>query len=103
MWKYWPTLKLQEEIGNYELDFLEKAIPEIEGISADSFIAKKSKLATIVECLKDHNYFRNKINLEKCLWFVPRGDIDKLCEQINYKGKKDNYKKLSSKILDNKS
>ena len=71
MWKYWTTGDLQKEIGDDELNFLEQAIPALENTTADSFISKKKKLAIIVESLKDHNYFRHRTNLEKCMWYVP--------------------------------
>jgi DNA repair protein RadD len=99
MWQYWPISDLQKEIGENELDFLEQAIPALLDISADSFIGNKRKLASIVESLKDHNYFRQKTNLVKCLWHIPSDEKTKLCNQLNYKGDKNNFKKISSKIL----
>ena len=99
MWQYWTTGDLQKEIGDDELNFLEQAIPALENTTADSFISKKKKLAIIVESLKDHNYFRHRTNLEKCMWYVPSDEKTELCKQLNYNGSQSDLKKISAKIL----
>ena len=72
MWIYWSTRELQEEIGDHNLDFLESVIPAIsENEMKEQFIGNRSKLAMLVESLKDHNYFRKRKNLEYCLYRCP--------------------------------
>ena len=97
MWQYWPISDLQKEIGENELDFLEQAIPALENTTADSFITKKKKLAIIVGSLKDHNYFRHKNNLEKCMWYIPSDEKTELCKQLNYNESESDLKKISAK------
>ena len=76
MWKHWSVRELQEEIGNKNLDFLEKIIPNLSNDETlNNFIGSKTRLAALVETLKDHNYFRSRANLKKCLFRLPQDEM----------------------------
>lgn len=99
MWEYWSTRELQEEIGAQNIAFLEEVIPALSKTDASkSFIGNKQKLAGFVESLQDHNYFRHRENLEKCLFRVPQGKLSEICIAIGFDGDKNDLNALSRKI-----
>lgn len=102
MWIYWSTRELQDEIGEDHLDFLEKVIPELSSSgNSSNFIGNRSKLAMLVESLQDHDYFRKRANLEKCLFKIPREKLVELCRGINFTGDKKDLQAVAKKILIN--
>ena len=104
MWNYWSTRELQEEIGDDNLDFLEATIPILSNSErAYNFIDNRNQLAQIVESLMDHNYFRNRSNLEKCILRIPKENLTILCNKINYEKDINNSREIAKKILSENS
>jgi len=104
MWNYWSTRELQEEIGDDNLDFLEATIPELANSERSyNFIDNRNQLAQIVESLMDHNYFRNSLNLEKCIRRIPKENLTILCNEINYEKDINNSLEIAKKILSENS
>ena len=69
MWIYWSTRDLQHE-SEIKTYLLSDVIPALEqSEAASNFISTKSKLASLVESLQDHDYFRKKSNLKNA-YFV---------------------------------
>ena len=85
MWIYWSTKDLQQEIGDQNLTFLSDVIPALEqSEAASNFISTRSKLASLVESLQDHDYFRKKSNLKKCLLRVPTEKMAELRVSVDF-------------------
>lgn len=71
MWQYWSIRELQDEIGDANLQFLETVIGALNPEEGATFLGAKSKLAKLVESLKDHTFFRKQENIERCLHKLP--------------------------------
>ena len=102
MWKHWSIRELQDEIGNKNLDFLEKIIPNLSNNETlNNFIGSKTRLAALVETLKDHNYFRSRANLKKCLFRLPQDEMLKLRRNLGIEGNNNDMDSVCKKILSN--
>lgn len=71
MWQYWSIRELQDEIGDANLQFLETVIGALNPEEGATFLGAKSKLAKLVESLKDHTFFRKQENVARCLNKLP--------------------------------
>ena len=100
MWKYWSTKDLQHEIGGENLNFLSEVIPALDQSEAAlNFIGSRSKLASLVESLQNHEYFRKKANLEKCLLRTPPEKIAELRVALDFSIELGDLGALAKKIL----
>ena len=76
MFRNWPLGELQNEIGNENLELFEYIIPRVShDEDFEAFVGNKRKLASLVENLKDHDYFRDKRNLIKSLNYISNEDL----------------------------
>jgi len=102
MWKYWSIRELQQEIGEENLEFLSEVIPALDqSQAAINFIGSKSKLALLVESLQDHNYFRFRENLVRCLFKIPPEKLAELRVVLDISVKTNDIEELAKRILSN--
>ena len=102
MFRYWPLRELQSEIGHENLELFEHIIPQLdENEDIESFIGSKQKLSVLVENLKDHDFFRDRSNLIKCLSYVTNQDLLGLYDVLDINQVDYNREILAKKILSN--
>ena len=102
MFRNWPLGELQNEIGTENLELFEYIIPRVSNDEDfEAFVGNKRKLASLVENLKDHDYFRDKSNLVKYLNYISNEDLYGLYAMLKLDTVSIDRKILAKKILSN--
>ena len=102
MFRNWPLGELQNEIGTENLELFEYIIPRVsDDDDFESFVGNKRKLASLVENLKDHDYYRDKRNLIKALNYISNEDLHGLFTTLQLDAHSTEREMLAKKILSN--
>jgi len=102
MFRNWPLRELQKEIGSENLELFEHIIPSVsDNEDFEAFVGSKKKLASLVENLKDHDYFRDKRNLLKSLNFISNEELYDLYRILKLDTASIDREVLAKKILSN--